>query len=272
MTPSPLNKITLPNKVTFPDKITLSDKITLALLLAGILALGASAIFLDKIFPVSREFNDELPIHPNLAHPSFGTHPGAQISIVEFGDYQCPNTKEQRPALERLISEFGTSINFVHKDFPLNIHPDSKLSAAASQCMRKLAGDKNDKNDKGDTVDSGDTGNIGDKGINGDKGIKVDKVGRFEDLLFSHQDQLSKQDLLGYAAQIGVSAELFNSCLEDPVVSRQVQHDLDEAILEGVRGTPTIFINGKPFEGLQSYTKLKLVIESLLEVEHGEKG
>ena len=215
------------------------DKATLAILAVGILSVGVSAIFLDNLFPVSREFSDDLPLHPGLAHSFVGTNPGAPITLVEFGDYQCPNTKDEQPVISRLLSEFGSDINFVHKDFPLNIHTDSRIAAQAAVCVAHLAPDKHSA---------------------------------FSDLLFSNQARLKREDLAGYAKQLGILTPAFDSCLDDPAIAKQVQHDLDTAILEGVRGTPTLFINGKPFEGFQSYSKLKIIIESLLEVSRGKNN
>lgn len=215
--------------------LTTLDKATLALLFIGIAGVTITGFSLDSFFPIYRAFPDELPVHPELVRVFEGTNPKAPVHIVEFGDYQCPNTKEQHGVLQQILTTYSDRINFVHKDFPLNIHPDSRRAAQAALCI---------------------------------KTISPSKHAPYEDMLFANQARLSRDDLTTYATTLGVDADSFSRCLNDPSISSRIQKDFDTAILEGLRGTPTLFINGKPLEGFQPYGKLKLIIESQLEENH----
>lgn len=215
--------------------LTTLDKATIAFLFIGIVVVVSVGFSIDTLFPIFRAFPDELPVHPNLARLFEGTNPNAPVHLLEFGDYQCPNTKEQRAILQQIQTTFGDRINFLHKDFPLNIHPDSKRAAHAALCVKTLYPSKHKP---------------------------------YEDMLFANQARLSRDELVRYAITIGVEEAEFTRCLENPSIHAQVQKNFDTAILEGVRGTPTLFINGKPLEGFQPYGKLKLLIQSQLEENH----
>lgn len=217
--------------------INRSDAVTFTLLFLGIAIAVSAWAFQETLFPIERNPPDDLPVHPSLAQLPDGPRPAAPIHLLEYGDYQCPNTKAQHDVLKRILAEFGQSVNYVRRDFPLNIHPDSTTAAWAALCVKKIAPSSH---------------------------------AAFEDVLYDHQSVLQLEHLLDYAEGMGVDRSAFASCIQDPAIHSQVSRDLESAILEGVRGTPTLFINGKPFEGFQPYAKLRVIIETLLE-EHQQK-
>jgi len=223
------------NKQRHDGPMRRADKMTLAILGIAVILIGIFALTIDRVFPVPREVIDDEPVHPRLSSLPFGTNPGAPITIVEFGDYQCPNTKAQRPALQKILGDLGASVNYVHKDFPSGLHPQSRVAAQAAACVRRISSEKSPS---------------------------------FEDMLYSHQDALHREDLIAYATNLSIDTPTFARCMDDPEVVRDIQSDINTGVLEGVPGTPTLFINGKPFKGIQSYSKLKVILDSLIEIEH----
>src|SRR6185436_7214519 len=64
-------------------------------------------------------------------------NPNAKVTLVEFTDFQCPNCAIQQPILERLISEYGSRVRFVVRDFPLTQHENAVKAAEAAECARE---------------------------------------------------------------------------------------------------------------------------------------
>jgi len=87
---------------------------------------------------------------------------------------------------------------------------------------------------------------------------------QFMDLIFSNQKQMKLPHLQAYALQLDLDTSEFDNCLGDPDVAQIVQDDLFEAKKIGLRGTPTVFINGAKLEGLHEYANLKQLIESII--------
>jgi protein-disulfide isomerase len=82
--------------------------------------------------------------------------------------------------------------------------------------------------------------------------VAADHQGRFWDMhdtLFEHQDQLELEDLVGYAAELGLDAERFVRDLDDPETLARIRSDVASAEASGARGTPTFFVNGRRHVG-----------------------
>jgi protein-disulfide isomerase len=138
----------------------------------------------------------------------------AKITIVQFGDFQCPFSGKEFPVI-RPYMETMKNVKFVYRDFPLvDIHPDAFRAAEASHCAQ-------DQN----------------------------KYWAYHDQLFLNQSNLTEAALESYAKNIGLDMDLFKSCLASETHKAQVLRDVQDGLALGVKGTPTFFINGVKFEG-----------------------
>ncbi len=175
----------------------------------------------------SREFYDQLrqkhgirsllgPYRVNVAAtgPSRGAA-NAPITILEFGDFQCPYCKHAEAVLQSLLSEHGSSMRIVFRNLPLTtLHPDAQLAAEAAVCAQRQ-----------------------------------DKFWEMHDAMFDHQDQLNVTALTDTAARLGLDRNGFAQCLGDKGADSAIQADVKAARDVGVSSTPYFFINGRPLLG-----------------------
>lgn len=133
------------------------------------------------------------------------------ITIVEFSDYQCPFCARAEPIIHQALEAYPTQARFVYKQFPLeSIHPNAKGASMAA--------------------------------------LAAGKQGKFWEMhekLFANQRALQPEKLDGYAAEIGLNMEQFKSDMSSDEIKKAVNDDMRLARTVGVRGTPTIFVNGK---------------------------
>lgn len=140
----------------------------------------------------------------------------AKVTIVEFSDFQCPACGEAYKTLKALFPEYSDRIKFVYKDFPLTqIHPYAQKAAEAGQCA-----------------------------------LEQGKFWEMHDKMFENQTGLSVSNLKNYAAEIGLEAESFNSCLDSAKMAGRVSSDASLGLRIGVNGTPTFYINGTRYQNM----------------------
>ena len=153
--------------------------------------------------------------------------PMAQITIVEFSDFQCPYCGAAAPLVERALREFEGRVKVIFKQYPLDGHPRAMPAARAA-------------------VAAG----------------RQHKFWEMHDLLFSHQHDLEDEDLERYAVQLELDLDRFRADLASPDVQRRIDADRQEGHRVGVQGTPTIFINGRLFhenpQSLIAYLRVEL--------------
>src|SRR6266705_1968382 len=131
--------------------------------------------------------------------------------IIEYGDYECPYSRQAFYAIELVEQQLGGNVRFAFRHFPLTgIHPHALAAAAAAEAAALQ--------------------------------------GRFWDmheLLFHRQKALGDGDLRGYAAQLGLDVAAFDRDRASRTVLERIQRDVDSGLSSGqVLGTPTLFING----------------------------
>ena len=166
-------------------------------------------------------------------HPSVGAS-DAPITMVEFGDFQCPFCRASESAVKEVRQKYGDKVRIVYMDFPLGIHPHAMDAANAARC----AGEQ-------------------------------DKFWQFHDAMFADQSKLAPADLKASAAKLGLDAKKFNACLDKTKYQSQIQQDMAEGTKLGVSGTPTFFINGREITGAQPAQKFEEVIDDeMAKVEH----
>jgi len=149
------------------------------------------------------------PVNPDRDHWRGGAR--AAVTLVEYGDYQCPYSRMAFRAIQQLEQQLGGQLRFVFRHLPLTrIHPHALAAAHLAEAAALQ--------------------------------------GRFwpmHELLFGHQRALADPDLWGYADQLGLDRGRLGVDLDGRTVWQRVQVDADSALESGARGTPTLFINGR---------------------------
>lgn len=148
----------------------------------------------------------------NLDHVRGPRH--APVTVVEYGDFECPSCAGVEPALRQLLSLHPDSVRLVFRQFPLEgVHPHALVAAEASEAAAAQ--------------------------------------GRFwemHDLLLERQAHLDRIHLARYAAELGLELARFEAELNDEVYRQRVREHIEGGAASGVRGTPGLFVNGRRFD------------------------
>ena len=153
----------------------------------------------------------------------------APVTIVEFSDFQCPACGHAFPTIKRLLQQYQGKIRVVFRDFPLSIHPQAPKAAEAGNCA----------NEQG-------------------------KFWEMHDRMFTNQQKLGVADLKAAAAELGLDAQKFNTCLDSGKQAAKWQADVNDGRKYGVSATPTFFINGRIVSGAQPYQNFSEIIDEEL--------
>ena len=133
----------------------------------------------------------------------------APVTVVEYGDFECPNCKQAAPALKLLLQRFSGRVRLVWRHFPLEeVHPHALHAALAAEA-------------------AGAQGNFW----------------PMHDLLFENQQHLKLPQLRHYAERLELDMTRYDGDMADTVYLQRVREDTDGAARSGVRGTPTVFVN-----------------------------
>jgi Na+/H+ antiporter NhaA len=152
----------------------------------------------------------------------------APVTLVEYGDFECPNCGQAEPVLRQLMNEFGHDLRYVFRHLPLSdVHPRAQLAAEAAE-----------------TAD--------------DQGA----FWQMHDLLFERQDALQPKDLVAYAEQLGLDVDRFTEQLRRHEHAGRIASDVDDADLSGVSGTPTFFVNGLRHHGAYDIETLTTAVRA----------
>lgn len=153
----------------------------------------------------------------------------APVTLVEYGDYQCPSCGDARPAVKKVQRHFGDKLRFVFRNFPLPMHAHAEHAAEAAEF-----------------------------------GAAGNKFWEMHDLLYTHQRELSDETLMRLAEQAGLDNEELQRALDKHTYKRRVAEDLESGEASGVQGTPWFYINGVEHTGSYDYESLKEAIEAQL--------
>lgn len=168
--------------------------------------------------------------------PSFGPADAA-VTIVEFGDFECPDCKMEAPILRHDLTEaFGGKVRVYFKNFPLeSVHPWARAAAITGRCVYQQG---------------------------------QPAFWKFYDWIYDNQDQITGDDLnakvQAWAGENGVDAAKLGQCVDTKATEPEVNRSIAEGHLLGIGGTPTLFINGRKIGGL-TWPDLQLVINKELE-------
>ena len=141
--------------------------------------------------------------------PTLG-NPAAPVSVVVFDDFECPYCAKAVPLLKETLQTFPDQVKLVFKNFPLSMHKHARAAAVA--------------------------------------GLAAERQGKFwplHDLLFANYNQLNPQKIQQLAEQAGLDMVRFDQDRIDAKLVQQVNLEMQEGQKIGVRGTPTIFVNGR---------------------------
>ncbi len=175
--------------------------------------LGTSPLIQDLAVPVD-------PRRDHLRGPL-----NAPVTVVEYGDFECPYCGRAEPAVRELLADFG-DVRYVWRHLPLtDVHPHAQLAAEAAEAAAAQGA-----------------------------------FWEMHDLLLDHQDELRPADLARYAARLGLDTTRFGKELGKRSGAARVAEDVDSADLSGVSGTPTFFINGQRHQGAYDIAALSAAV------------
>jgi protein-disulfide isomerase len=149
--------------------------------------------------------------------PAFGPA-GAPVTIVEFGDLECPSCRAEAPVLRQLIPElYPGKVRVVFKDYPLeSIHPWARAASIAGRCVFRQ---------------------------------NKDAFWKFFDWDYQNQDDITvetlKAKVLGWARGNGINVAELESCMDSKATDAEVSANYNEGKAAGVTGTPNLFVNGR---------------------------
>ena len=170
-----------------------------------------------------------VPIGPN---DMVVGNPHAPITIVEFGDFQCPFCRRAAETVALLRKAYGNKLRFVFKHNPLSFHKNAPLAAEAVLAAAAQG-----------------------------KGWEM------HDILFKNQQALARPQLEKYAAKLGINMSKFKDALDSRKYKAQISVDQKLAGELKARGTPHFFINGRRLAGAQPYPRFEALIDELLDAQ-----
>jgi formate-nitrite transporter family protein len=150
----------------------------------------------------------------------------APVTLVEYGDYECPYCGRVYPVIKQLQQHFGEDLRFVYRNFPLTqIHPHAEHAAEAAEAASEQG-----------------------------------KFWPMHDIMYEHQGALTDSDLVTYASTIGIDSRVVPEAWAQHTYRGRVKEDVQSGLASGVQGTPTFFINGEPYDGPNDYAALREAI------------
>jgi Na+/H+ antiporter NhaA len=149
----------------------------------------------------------------------------APVTVVEYGDFQCPYCGRAEPAVRELLAGRG-DVRYVWRHLPLpQVHPDAELAAEAAEAAAAQGA-----------------------------------FWAMHDLLLERQEELQPRHLLRYATELGLDVDRFHDDLRAHRRAARVEQDVQSAALSGVSGTPTFFVNGRRHYGAYDAETLRKAV------------
>jgi protein-disulfide isomerase len=134
----------------------------------------------------------------------------ARVTVVEYGDFECPSCKQAAPAIKLLLQHFAGQVRVVFRHFPLEeVHPHALAAAEAAETAAAQG-----------------------------------KFWSMHDLLFENQRHLKAANLRSYAEQLQLDMARYTAEMDDEIYRQRVREHIDGGRRSGVRSTPGIFVNG----------------------------
>jgi protein-disulfide isomerase len=163
---------------------------------------------------------------------------GAPITIIEFGDFQCPFCKKAEATLHKLLANHPQEVRLVFRQLPLTrLHPNALEAAKAAICANRQ-----------------------------------DKFWAMHDAMYEDQSALATDGLKETAAHLGLNAAAFSSCLEDPQVTTELESDQRASVQLGLTATPFFYVNGRPVDGNVPLSSFESIIGEELQQKAKSTG
>ncbi len=177
--------------------------------------LGGSAVLTDLAVPVD----------PERDHVRGRAE--APVTLVEYGDFECPYCGRAEPVIRELLADFG-DVRYVWRHLPLSdVHPRAQIAAEASEAAAEQGA-----------------------------------FWEMHDLLLDHQGELAPPHLRHYADQLGLNLPRFEEDLRQHSHAARIEEDVDSADLSSVTGTPTFFVNEKRHDGAYDIDTLSAAVRA----------
>jgi Na+/H+ antiporter NhaA len=177
--------------------------------------LGGSETLVDLAVPVD-------PDRDHIRGPA-----DAPVTVVEYGDFECPYCGRAEPVVRELLADFG-NVRYVWRHLPLSdVHSNAELAAEVSEAASAQGA-----------------------------------FWEMHDQLLDHQGDLTRGDLRSYAERLGLDLERFDDDLQRHAHAALVEEDVDSADSSGVTGTPTFFINGRRHDGAYDVDTLSAAVRA----------
>lgn len=206
--------------------------------LATLLIVVAAAFFLSG--PSQTQKTNEtkvtdtaLLLGPEDGRQAFGT-PSAKVTIVEFGDFQCPACGAAFPIVKRIKEAYKDNVYFVFRNFPLPQHQNASFAAEATYAA-----------------------------------LKQGKFWELHDKLYESQEEWGEKGnaseiITNYAKDLGLDMTALHESVNKKAGNSKIQKDQNDGYQLGVNSTPTFFINGEKFTGVLPYDQFKKLIDDRL--------
>ncbi|KDN75588.1 sodium:proton antiporter [Streptomyces olindensis] len=169
-----------------------------------------------------------VPVDPDRDHVRGPWH--APVTVVEYGDYECPHCGKAEAVVRELLADFG-DVRYVWRHLPLtDVHVHAQLAAEAAEAA-----------------------------------ALQDRYWEMHEVLISHQGALRFEDLVAYAEEIGLDTARFERDMHAHAGAAHVAEDVESADLSSVAGTPTFFVNGRRHHGAYDITSLSAAVRAARE-------
>jgi protein-disulfide isomerase len=186
---------------------------------------------LSSVNPPSSGTLGTAPVTPvDTARDHIRGNVNAKITLIEYGDFQCPYCLRYSATLKSIQEKFPKDVRVTYRHFPLSFHREAQMAAEASECASEQG-----------------------------------KFWEMHDRIFAAQETrtMSVQTWKTVAADLGLDTTAFNTCLDGRAMNTRVVQDIADGNASGVSGTPASFINGKKIEGAIPLEELELYLRKL---------
>ena len=208
-------------------------KLFLGIIVATVAIIGGALFFLSGKSPVTTQKADPTLL---IRDDSYKTSTvSAAVTLVEFGDYQCPACGAYHPVVKQLLADFKDSLTFVFREFPLPMHPNGPISALAAQAAGKQG-----------------------------------KYWEMHNVLYEKQSEWSlgttaREVILGYAKDIGLDVSKFTKDLDSAEIKSIVDRDVQDGNALGVNSTPTFYLNGEKLDNPGSLADFEALVKAAIQ-------
>jgi protein-disulfide isomerase len=212
----PLNPSKASDYYVVPVEVTLNDRTDNG---EVYVSKDGKTLFRGEMFDMASDPYSDARAHLHIEGNPVKGPSDARVTLVEFGDFECPNCRQLEPILKNVFEKY--KVRLVFKDFPLEqVHPWAKTAAIGGRCAFKQS---------------------------------PDAFWKLHDTIFGNQDSINPANvwdkLMEYAGQVGLNTDAFKSCLSSTEALKEVEANQQDGLGLNVNSTPTVFVNGRPVVG-----------------------